>query len=899
MTEEKIYEVKLLNRKRVKSRSMQRHKNKKKKHAKKKEKKGKLLQEVKIIRPKNNNLIKQNLRHFFHVNWEDNIYNKEIIKIEESLGPIVYWSLINTSYFIEENIQDNIQMLKEKCSKKIDLNINNGNDNEELSMNSLDIYNKNNDKENSISKDIMCVMDFINYDKKGKHFNNVFGYNEGKSYLNLFKNKLKNYITIFEHLNKEKIKDLQKYANMLEDEYNRKNPNGDSENNSNDKINYNENDEIVEWPKENSLYTKNSLSHSIYNKYIEYLYDKEKKNLLKEELNDKKETEDEYPEYINRCNICNNGDLNNYAFYLECFVCGTRVHPYCYGVRAKNEPKKWKCEKCREMTFKESSNCECLLCPNKGGAMKKLNLPKNTEVYNNLMNFRKNEKELPEKNNIILIPETNFKKIDCAWVHLTCALWNPEVVKFGNIELKTNIFLDEQNIYTKYNSPCNICKKDNYGPTAKCKSENCNFRCHPECARINNYYLEVEMIDNNERNVNYNVYCHIHHPNKYAKIVNNRIRYEANVIYDFDDSLNRVYQLYKINYKKEFYYPIIDEKIDLIEIPIDLSEEESMIDESISSISEKENKENKLYDKVKKNGYKSNYKISFYQKNNDIFKIKKKKNDKNISLQNSFDGVNIYSNELIGDKYINLYENPKKVEDKEKGVYLINHLEEKNNIHTKNLFSERSLSQKSNYINLNNSINNEIDKPNGSYNKENIAPAPIITLDEEIEKNKESFITYLIGYINDFYKENRIIISKRNGCYEIEKEEEEGDFLYDIQYSDLFNETFYLSEIHYKDLTTNLIKKYLKHIFSNEDDFNKLFIDKIGPVLKMLKNNQKYKDRKIICRNREFCVGKKDGIYSLLNIDEFKYQIIDDNNIPQNFLCYKCLNNYDEDLKNL
>ena len=40
---------------------------------------------------------------------------------------------------------------------------------------------------------------------------------------------------------------------------------------------------------------------------------------------------------------------------------------------------------------------------------------------------------------------------------------------------------------------CNICNKRFYGPTIKCSSTKCNFRCHPECARANDYYFEMEI----------------------------------------------------------------------------------------------------------------------------------------------------------------------------------------------------------------------------------------------------------------------------------------------------------------------------------------------------------------------------------------------------------------------
>ena len=95
----------------------------------------------------------------------------------------------------------------------------------------------------------------------------------------------------------------------------------------------------------------------------------------------------------------------------------------------------------------------------------------------------------------------------------------------------------------------------------------------------------------------------------------------------------------------------------------------------------------------------------------------------------------------------------------------------------------------------------------------------------------------------------------------------------------------------YKDLTTNLIKKYLKTIFPDENTFNKLFKSQIRTVLQKLKNNEKFKDKEIVCRNFSKCIGSQNGVYKLLSVEPFKYQILTEEKIPYSFICHACLNN--------
>jgi hypothetical protein len=82
--------------------------------------------------------------------------------------------------------------------------------------------------------------------------------------------------------------------------------------------------------------------------------------------------------------------------------------------------------------------------------------------------------------------------------------------------------------------------------------------------------LEVILVD---RAYEYNIYCHNHHLNKFAKLLNNIISYNSELIFAFDDALRRVFRTYRIKYKKEFYYPERDEEFNKFENPIKLIED--------------------------------------------------------------------------------------------------------------------------------------------------------------------------------------------------------------------------------------------------------------------------------------------------------------------------------------
>jgi len=256
------------------------------------------------------------------------------------------------------------------------------------------------------------------------------------------------------------------------------------------------------------------------------------------------------------CFVCNNGHLDDNDIFYECEQCKISVHQNCYGILTDNSDN-WICDACKVMTKEEAQNLECMLCPVKGGAMKQINLPVDCEFLKNLKKIRENEFDF-EKNNfnsIIIIPKDNIFQTDRAWVHLSCALWSPDI-HIQNFVEKTDIKYVDTILYEKFMEQCNVCGKIGYGPTIKCNKGDCNFRCHPECARINGYRLEIENKGNNL--LNFNLYCYNHQPVKLSKILEKFYKNKEQKVEDFAHYLKKTYRNYEKEYQKnitEFIHP--------------------------------------------------------------------------------------------------------------------------------------------------------------------------------------------------------------------------------------------------------------------------------------------------------------------------------------------------------
>ena len=137
-----------------------------------------------------------------------------------------------------------------------------------------------------------------------------------------------------------------------------------------------------------------------------------------------------------------------------------------------------------------------------------INLPNPNNSSSNLPNKKHSQKK--QKTEIYLNEKIAKEN---AWVHLSCALWLPEIT-IKNFELKEKIQGVENISKKRLQEKCDICLKIGYGPTIKC--EKCDYRFHPECARrLKRFYLEINENENAE--TTFLAYCHNDAPPKNLK----------------------------------------------------------------------------------------------------------------------------------------------------------------------------------------------------------------------------------------------------------------------------------------------------------------------------------------------------------------------------------------------
>ncbi|PGH19212.1 hypothetical protein AJ80_04183 [Polytolypa hystricis UAMH7299] len=205
------------------------------------------------------------------------------------------------------------------------------------------------------------------------------------------------------------------------------------------------------------------------------------------------------------CAVCNKmepmGDQ-----HLSCRDCRLTVHRGCYGVSPSRSFTKWYCDMCaNDRNPMISTNYECILCPVTWTEHELMEPPK---ITHKKKTDREREKERLEKEMVTeaiklyrqrqeavgkpIGPREPLKRTaGNNWVHVTCAIWNPEI-KFGNakeLEPAEGFGLVPQD---RFQATCKICKTKK-GACVSCQNPSCNAKFHVECAHQNGYIFGFDV----------------------------------------------------------------------------------------------------------------------------------------------------------------------------------------------------------------------------------------------------------------------------------------------------------------------------------------------------------------------------------------------------------------------
>ncbi|CAG0889633.1 unnamed protein product [Cyprideis torosa] len=169
----------------------------------------------------------------------------------------------------------------------------------------------------------------------------------------------------------------------------------------------------------------------------------------------------EYDENV-VCDICRSPDSEEGNEMVFCDLCNICVHQACYGIQTIPRDA-WLCRTC-SLGIKSPS---CVLCPNKGGAMK---------------STRSGSK----------------------WAHVSCALWIPEV-SIGCVERMEPITKISAIPQSRWALVCSLCR-DRSGACIQCSVKACKNAYHVTCAFANSLEMKALVEDS----VKLKSYCSKH-----------------------------------------------------------------------------------------------------------------------------------------------------------------------------------------------------------------------------------------------------------------------------------------------------------------------------------------------------------------------------------------------------
>ncbi|KAI1437565.1 hypothetical protein GGR50DRAFT_46887 [Xylaria sp. CBS 124048] len=203
------------------------------------------------------------------------------------------------------------------------------------------------------------------------------------------------------------------------------------------------------------------------------------------------------------CAVCSQGTIAGEQV-ICCRECRLTVHRSCYGIPDNRNKGKWICDMCaNDRAPQVSINYKCILCPVEKTEHDFLEPPKNTHKKKTEKDREKErlDRELAlkavalyQKRQIELRrpvgPREPLKRTaDNNWVHVTCAVWTPEV-KFSNAKA---LCLSEgvpSIPRARYEEVCKVCKERG-GACVFCHS--CRAPVHVECAHKSGYLLGFEI----------------------------------------------------------------------------------------------------------------------------------------------------------------------------------------------------------------------------------------------------------------------------------------------------------------------------------------------------------------------------------------------------------------------
>ncbi|KAF5893044.1 protein Jade-3, partial [Clarias magur] len=170
------------------------------------------------------------------------------------------------------------------------------------------------------------------------------------------------------------------------------------------------------------------------------------------------------------CDVCRSPDSEEGNDMVFCDKCNICVHQACYGI-VKVPDGNWLCRTCVL-----GINPQCVLCPNKGGAMK-------------------------------------ATRAGTKWAHVSCALWIPEV-SIACPERMEPITKLSHIPPSRWSLICSLCKIKT-GACIQCSVKNCTIPFHVTCAFEHN--LEMKTILDEGDEVKFKSYCLKHSKPKAAE----------------------------------------------------------------------------------------------------------------------------------------------------------------------------------------------------------------------------------------------------------------------------------------------------------------------------------------------------------------------------------------------